>query len=665
MKIKRKTVIFVYCGAFLCFLISCGKYSNQIEEVLSLSAENRNELETVLDHYQDSAFKLKAAEFLIVNMIGFSAPETASLVAYQPFYQICDSIKMEYKSTQRQHWEVLIDSLWKVHQNKNALQQIRRPPLLKTITAKQLIREIDLAFKTWKENVFSKDCSFELFCEYILPFYRAGNFVIDDTRLRFYNLYKGQFYQDSTKSMLAETDSVVSFYKNITYSTFCGSFFPILSTEALMQVGGSRCPERGVLNSLLLSALGMPITVDFVPMWGNINNAHFWNVLLTENKQYAFEPFLLKDRWYYNRLYANIGFYDPKHGEFRAAKIYRKTYSTHLESTLLNKGIHEKDIPPLFRNFKMRDVSSEYFEVVDVEVNLTEVLPKDAEYAYLCLFEPKELVPVQYGKINHNKAIFSGMGKNIVYFPIYYKNGNIQTASAPFLLRKDGTVQILKPKDKANETLVINDVWSNALLNKNYLSCMKDANITRSFRNDTKDTLCTISSSLPFEHTIYKLNTSSPCRFLRLNLPSDSIALGDLSFYSSAGKVYGAKVTSSIHSLSESSLPDLIFDDFKSTGYRGKTRNKYVDIDLGDEYVLTSIEVSPYVQSFLLANSEYELFYWENDWKSLGKQKGGVDFLTFRNVPKNVLLRLTQSTKVDIKIKERIFLYENGEVLWM
>lgn len=664
MKSKYIVNLLAYVLLLLCFS-SCSRFGKEVENTLTFAGANRHELEAVLEHYQDSALKLKAAEFLIGNMLGFSVPDTAALAVYQPFYQTCDSIRMKYQPTQWWRWEELIDSLWKVYQDRNRLQQPRMIPLHKAITAKQLISEIDLAFKVWKENVFFKDCSFEHFCEYILPFFRAGSFMLNDTRHRFNQLYEGRFYCDSTKSVFAETDSLGVFYKDIRYSTFCGSNFPILTTEALIKVGGGRCPERGVFNLLLFSALGVPVAVDFVPMWGNVGNTHSWNVLITENGKYAFEPFLLKDKWYYNSVYGNVGFYDPNgHGELRAAKIYRKTYSTHFESTLLKKGIPMEDIPPLFCNFKMRDVSSEYFETADVEVNLTEAPSNDVEYAYLCVFDSEKLVPVQYGKIHNRKVIFSGMGKNIVYFPAYYKSGNIQVASAPFLLTQDGSIQVLNPKAKTNEVLIISDVWPNAYLNRNYLNCMEGTSITRCFPNKAQDTLCTILSSLPFEHTTYELNTTSPCRFVRLNLPSDSIALGDLSFYSSNGKIHGIKITTSLQSLPTNSLQDYLFDDFKSTSFRGKVKNNYVDIDLGNEYKLTSIDISPYVQSFLYANSEYELFYWKNGWKSLGKQKGGVDFLTFKKVPKNALLRLRQSTKTDKMIKDRIFLYENGEVLW-
>ena len=57
-------------------------------------------------------------------------------------------------------------------------------------------------------------------------------------------------------------------------------------------MGGGTCVEKGVFNSLLFSALGMPITVDFVPLWGNRAGEHSWNVLVMNGKHYAFDPFV-------------------------------------------------------------------------------------------------------------------------------------------------------------------------------------------------------------------------------------------------------------------------------------------------------------------------------------------------------------------------------------
>ncbi len=64
---------------------------------------------------------------------------------------------------------------------------------------------------------------------------------------------------------------------------------------------------------------------------------------------------------------------------------------------------------------------------------------------------------------------------------------------------------------------------------------------------------------------------------------------------------------------------------------------------------------------FLDEGCKYELFYWENDWKSLGVKTAKGDPLVFRNVPENCLYWLV---KKDSKKEERIFTYHNDKQFW-
>lgn len=649
-------------------LISCNKYSKSVEEALSLAGDNRGGLEKVLLHFQGDEYKYKAAEFLIVNMIGHSVPDSASWEKHKSFYQECDSITVKYKSENRSRWIAMVDSLWDVYKGTKQLGYINYVPLLKSVTAERMIAEIDQAFCSWKGNVFTKECSFEDFCEYILPHYRGNSFVLDDSRSRFYQLHKNDYYKDKTKTLTDETDSLLFLYRNIDFTSFNGSNIPALSVEALKQMGGGSCTERGVFNSLLLSALGIPVAVDFVPAWGSQNGSHSWNVLVVNDKHYAFDPFWGHNKWeHYNRLYGNTGIYDTNgQGEFRTPKVFRKTYSTHLECSLLGKGVKPEDIPPLFRGFKKKDVSADYFEVSDVEVRLTEKAPEGAKYAFLCVFDVNGWVPVQMGEIADGKVLFRMMGRNIVYLPVYYKGGNILPAAPPLHLKPDGSVQVLDGEGMREDSLVTRNVVVQSFRNRNYLKCMSGASIIGLNGDETGDTLCTISGILPARRNYFNTNIGVASRYIRINPPSDSIALGELSFYSAEGKIENAHVISALQDLSGKENVDALFDGFTSTCYRGKSEKKYVDIDLGGEYEVKYIVVAPYVMSQVFKNSTYELFYWKGgEWVAIEKQTGRGTDLIFKNVPGNALFRLIQNSDTDEKIKERVFLYKDGEVKWM
>ncbi|MBN2461878.1 MAG: transglutaminase domain-containing protein [Candidatus Cloacimonetes bacterium] len=65
--------------------------------------------------------------------------------------------------------------------------------------------------------------------------------------------------------------------------------------------------------------------------------------------------------------------------------------------------------------------------------------------------------------------------------------------------------------------------------------------------------------------------------------------------------------------------------------------------------------------SYLQQGKEYELFFWHNEWQSLGCQTASEDPLIFRDVPANRLYWLVEKGS---KKEERIFTYSNEQVWW-
>ncbi len=64
---------------------------------------------------------------------------------------------------------------------------------------------------------------------------------------------------------------------------------------------------------------------------------------------------------------------------------------------------------------------------------------------------------------------------------------------------------------------------------------------------------------------------------------------------------------------------------------------------------------------FLDKDAEYELFYWNDEWISLGEKTCTDEPLIFEEVPSNCLYWLV---KKDSRKEERIFTYENGKQIW-
>lgn len=84
--------------------------------------------------------------------------------------------------------------------------------------------------------------------------------------------------------------------------------------------------------------------------------------------------------------------------------------------------------------------------------------------------------------------------------------------------------------------------------------------------------------------------------------------------------------------------------------------------DLGSPQKLTSIVYFPWNDdNFVVPGHEYELFYYDKGWISLGKQTSDNFSLIYENVPDHALLYLKDYTR---GAEERPFTYVDGKQIW-
>lgn len=655
--------LFVCLTGFLCLAVSCGPPDGQVEEALSLAGNNKIELDSVLEYYKDDSLKLAAARFLIGNMPGAYGYDARMVSDCSSFYEEYDSLARLYEYQAVTEWGRKVDSLWKGFNDSHPLAQTMNSDL-QEMKAKQLIDEIELAFTGWKSNVYSQNGSFEDFCEYILPYRRLNGLIIDDARKEFYRRHGKNYFTRQGKNWQQEVDSLLYEYRHLTHSAFWGTQIPVWTAATFEKLHHGLCMHRCWYNSLLLSSLGMPVAIDFVPAWGNRNNSHSWNVVITGGESYAFEAFWDEDRWKYKRIYNNRT-NDELWGKFRLPKVYRYTYSNHIDGPLSDKEVDARDVPALFCNFKKKDVSSEYFETADVTVELTERTGEEAKYAYLAVWGYQEWHPVQWGKIKDGKAVFHDMGKDIVYLPVYYNSGVCTPAATPFWLKEDGqAVKLAERKGRGPVALRLITGAPAYDSNREYLGGMRGLRVVGMSAGKPEEELCVWNDSMALERSYTLAVGKKAYRYIRLQLPSDSIALGELAFYTREGRVRNARVMTPLQSVRSNETPEMLLDGLDATVYCGKAPDKVVDIDLGETYRITKIGLAPYLKSQLLSPDQFELYYWKNGWITLGSKKAdGTGYLVFDNVPEGVLMML-KNRRWTGKSAERTFLYEDGVVYW-
>lgn len=324
---------------------------------LELAGDNRSELEKVLEYYEKDPQKLEAAQFLIANMPGHVGYGKSLMQILQPIYDKHVAISDKYDWKRPAGWQKEINELWK----KEKIDVSRYPmkPDMNTVKADWLIQEIELAFKAWQENAYTKEASFGDFCQYILPYRFNDKFGLDNNRQELYDRHHG-LYRDSSQDFRIITDSLHFLYSSISHSASAAASMPIYNIAAYERIRRGLCEDQTLFNAHLMSALGMSVVIDFVPGWGNRTNGHSWNALIVDGKTYPFEPFWDKERWKYDRIYNNETF-DLQYGRFRLPKVYRHTFEYYLEGPMTDTKESKENIPLLFTDPRVRDVSTAYF----------------------------------------------------------------------------------------------------------------------------------------------------------------------------------------------------------------------------------------------------------------------------------------------------------------
>lgn len=649
----------------------------QLEAALQFAGENRSELEKALRYYNPhsaDSLKYRAVRFLIRNMPGCWGPDSSFILSYNHFYDEYRDLIVRYPN-QYPALGKKTDSLWDLKRPQLPGIEEYSIPDVRYISCDYLIEETEAAFRAWRENAYCRTCPFEEFCEYILPYRRKNGLTADRARQSFYQRHHGVFYHNDSiarqgiPSFIRETDSLLYLYRHITHTRFYGNGIPVPSAFVLEYLGKGLCEHRCWFNSLLLSSVGTAAAVDFVPAWGNRNNSHSWNVAIINGQSYAFESFWDNNRWKYKRIYNNKT-YDREWGSFRLPKVYRHTYSIHPTAPATDRRVRSEDVPPLFKNYKKKDVSAEYFDTVNLTLRLPDV-PEDTYYAYLCVFGYQQWHPVQYGEIRGDKVTFEGMGKDIVYLPAFYRNGEIIPTGEPFHLRPDNSLDLLTPRE-SRQTIAVNHVVGAPFYEKNqqetaYLAhCRFIGSNSPDF--SAADTLGEIPDSVFMEAEALPVETSRSYRYIRLICPCDTFAAGDIRFYTANRP---APLSSRIRQcnytpLSDADRPEHLTDGLAASCFKGKIRPgapRFIDFDLGKAYRLNRIGYALCISNGIMPDAEYELFYWqEGDWHSCGRQQSGEGWLRFTDVPAHGLYQLRNCNWTQ-RI-ERIFTYEDNEARW-
>lgn len=675
-KLTYRVIIF-----FTVLLVSCinKPIPADISKITNQYAENKDEIEKLINYYnvnESDSLKLKAAYFLIRNMHGLYSLDSTSVAQNSVYF---DAIEHE---TNKKGSKLSNDSIYYIIDSINSKLNIKPHynspkyrPDLKILSSSFLIENIELAFHAWEKFPWSQNTSFEDFCEYILPYRCSDSYSLNARKffLTKYNWIADSLKECSNPFEIARViiDDINSWY--IEDPTLLATF-PYLNNSTFSdflkgKVGSCKHTTEIIITAL--RAMGIPTAYDCLLNWANSNSSHFWYKIVddkndtinykltnlhkpidTQNiitgSSYAIYPRL-------NGVPDNVNLYFNR----TVSKVYRKSF----KKNKLDFGRKEiENIPPVLRDNRITDVTSRYVECVDLNYKLHE---KHASriIALLCFDNTKWTVQC-IGEIcqKNNNVVFKNIGKNIVYMPAIYENGEYYFIDKPFLLKDDGNIHSLDNNGNTRSITLYSkypfrseiELWFAFMIGGKF----KVAN-----KKDLSDSkVIHVIDTVPFYEQTKKINIEGKYKYFIYdysNVNNFRYDVGDIyvgnheinGFIGNQG-VYG-------HTVKEA------FDGDKLSFFSHDETSsmKHIGIELKEPSEIEWIRFAPRNDDNAINRDEsYELFYWNDGWVSLGVKTSRSNSVTFENVPGNALF-LLKNTKGGTE--NRIFTYlDNKQHFW-
>jgi hypothetical protein len=408
--------------------LSCSRYPKDVREALKQAGNNREELEKVIDYYshkQADSLKLKAAYFLIGNLTEQYYFKGNSLDIYNK-----EILKMEDKSVARlmNVW----DSIYRIYGNDFEINKD-----IEFVNSEMLIENIEMSFKVWKKE-WNQSISFDEFCEFILPYKSSNEKPQVGWRTELYDKYKwitdSIYNKEDLLNLCISTNKEFKklFKLSLSYQ------YPVdlsFNMASIIQTGSCDMGAKTVLYPM--RALGIPVSYDYAPFWANRSQKHNWNALIIDGKHKTFNG---GDNDVGSHKVEFIGVGRMK---YKPAKVFRKTYAIQKNSLpfLIKRG---EDIPDMFKNKRIKDVTNEYLPVSDIHLNFDKKLTSNIRIGYLCTFNNVDWQIYYWGLKNKNELIFKNMGRDVAYLPVIYREGNIIPIGDPLILTSEGKIKICK-----------------------------------------------------------------------------------------------------------------------------------------------------------------------------------------------------------------------------
>jgi len=616
---------------------------NEIENVLQNSGDNEKELLEAISYYKESSdsLKLDALFFLIKNMPKHGAYSDESGNFNESLYNAIDTMN------RLDNFNInAVDSIY-----KTMIQNLRYRPDHTIITADFLINNIENSFYVWENFPWSSDIEFDEFCEYILP-YRCSNFPITCHRSPILDRFKYLIEEmpDSASRYFVSTqinNYLIKFWK---YSDAVEKYYNPPAFSSILKARRGTCAHEELLKTTIFRSLGIPVAIDFY-------TSHGWNyILMPEKKSYAFTSF--------NNPIQNkvpIPNYVPK--------IFRKMFSVQ-KSSLAYIENDKSLIPSFFRNPCMLDVTSEYPPFLEkIKIPYNKSTSKDFKYLFLCFADmehnPNVWVATDWCIKNDSEfAEFNYVKYGLAYLVCGYKQGNLIPVSDAFTIDCDGNIDYRVPEKNSQLSIMLRSKYITKPRIDGFSCRMIDGCFQSSesplFQN-VKD-LYRISENPGQKYITVVFEKPQKVKYFRYKSPLFGYCnIAEIELYCNG--VNCASEGRLISKTEDLSNAPKAFDNKSITFFESKyPSDGWVGLSFNEYKMIDSIKYLPRTGvNMVEPGKSYKLFYWDEQWISIGIREARNNHIIFENVPDNCLYWLRS---IEGGREERVFTFENSKQVW-
>lgn len=422
MKIYRSNLnlqVFFAVSFLLLIFTGCNNLPSSVQSTLNTTS-NQSELIKVIAHYKNlgETLKIDATYYLLESLREQVHVNGAGVIQKRKIF-----IKMA-EIPKRAELANKWDSLANLVGGKSnlSLATFYDSDILKSDL---LIKHIDAAFRAWKYP-WARDLSFDDFCNYILPYKLVNeeptfwNGIIQQKTSWLLNSNKTE--KDPYKVCL----SLNSYLKKQFYFQKFPISWDLNFTDLSLTQCGS-CYQATQFTTYYMRAMGLPVVMDFTPLWGNMNGGHNWNALIYKGKPI---PFVGAES-------------DPGQTKIDLAlqrkrgKVFRYTYKPNISRIKNSDKLTEA--PFFLKDPNIIDVTRDYIPVTDICV-FPKAKVEEKSIIFLCVFNYQKWTPLDWAEVVDGEAVFKSMGRGIMYLPMRMVKGNLLAVADPIQVDAKGNL---------------------------------------------------------------------------------------------------------------------------------------------------------------------------------------------------------------------------------